>query len=262
MNKQQHQPSHSIETSPLMESLAENPLIHWVSNNGRALAWILLGVLALAILAYRLLGGSSGITGEEYFQAEGQYQAFQTSVDPKTQKDALDKLAALLRKHPDLQSKYDGLIAQTLLVRGDYQQALPFAERTLERTGKDRLNFYNDYANTTLLIADKKYAEALKAAESLKQQLATAAREQPDRQDYGDMLYAFNLLRLAILQQALGAKAEELKAWQEFKQAAVTGKDKVYVVNPQAFDQMVQQLGDGNVSLINYIESREKILKQ
>lgn len=259
MNKQkQHAPI--IENHDLSDSIAESPLIQWIAHNGRALLWIFLGLLAATFLIHKIFWGSFGGSEQDYYKAEGEYYTFDSSTDPKAQQEALLSLSSLLKRHPDLQSKYDGPMAQTLINREDFKQALPFAERTLVRTGQDHLPFYADYAETTLMINDQKYGEALKKALALKGKMIEA-KEDPHATEFGDPLYLFNLLRIAMLQQQLEQKSEELKAWQEFKQAAIQSSEKSYFVQPEMFEAILKQLQEGRASLFNYIEAREKLLK-
>lgn len=261
MNKQkQHLPI--IETPDLSDSIAESPIIQWIAQNGRTLLWIFLGLLAAALLIHKIFWGAFGDSAQDYYKADGEYYTFDTSTDPKVQQEALNTLSTLLKRRPDLQSKYDGRIAQTLLTRDDLKQALPFAERTLARTSQDNLPFYADYANTTLLISAQKYEDALKTALALKDKMIAEAKENGGAQEFGDALYLFNLLRIAMLQQQLGQNAEELKAWQEFKQAAVRSSETSYFVQPEMFETILKQLQEGKASLFNYIEAREKLLKQ
>jgi len=67
------------------------------------------------------------------------------------------------------------------------------------------------------------------------------------------LLYGFNLLRIASLQQQLGSKTEELNAWKEWKQFAQS--------DTKSSQKLINHFKDGNVSITNYIEAREKKLK-
>ena len=250
------------ETNSLSDFLAESPIIQWISDNGRNLLWILLAFLASALLLYKIFGGSSTKTESDYFKAEGEFSVFENSADPKAQNEALSKLSALLTRYPDLQPKYDGLVAQTLLNRNEVKEALPFANRTLSRTGKDHLPFYADYAHATLSISQEKYDDALKQAQTLKEKMISHAKENGDEKEFGDALYLFNLLRIAMLNQQLGNKEEELRAWQEFKQSAVQRQGEGYFVQSDLFENVIKKLQEGKASLLNYIEAREKLLNQ
>jgi hypothetical protein len=132
----------------------------------------------------------------------------QTLASGSDTDDSLQKLQTILKKHPELHAKYDGAIAQALLSAQNPTEAAPYAERTLQRTQGETPAPYLDYASTTLLIANGKYDEALKAAQSLK-----SNTEYPT-------LYAFNLLRIAFLNRELKNTQAEKAAWAEVKQLA------------------------------------------
>src|SRR5205814_443517 len=128
------------------------------------------------LLLHRVFWGKNG-SASDYLKVDGEFYSFEKGKDDKTQQAALNTLTALLNSHPDLQSKYDALIAQTLINRGAIKEALPFAERTLARTGKDHLTFYSDFAHTTLLMSEQNYPEALKKAQDLKEKMIAEGKE-------------------------------------------------------------------------------------
>lgn len=232
----------------MSDSLSENKAIQWFIQNGRTLLWIFGAILLLILLFQRFVIGTPA-TGNEYLEAENEFHAFLKGKDPAIQEEALKKLSTLLKKHSDLQSKYDGEIAQTLLNRSAVEAAIPYAQRTFNRVHSDDLNLYENYAQTTFLIANKKYEEALKNAQDLRFNITQTSKGK----EFGQTLFLFNQLRIAMLQQQLGNKMEELKAWEEFKQAPVS---------PKAFETVTTQLEGGKVSLLDYIDTREKVLKK
>lgn len=223
----------AMEKSDLSDSFAENPLVQWISHNGRTLLWLILTLIALSLLGYRLIGGSAGGSAKDYLVAENEMRLFLKSDKSE---ESLLKLTQLLKSHPELQAKYDGEIAQTLMSRGDAAAALPFAERTLKRLSKEPTPFYREYAATAMAIANKQYPEALAQAQELQTKI----------QKTDSALYAANLLRIATLQQRLGQKSEELKSWQQLK-----------LLKRESF---MQKIAEGDLTLLDYIAFREKEL--
>lgn len=251
------------ETNSLSDFLSDNEIVKWIGDNGRTLLWIFLALLAIAFILLKLFGGSAAKLENGYFKAQSDLTTLASGAsDPAAQEKALKQLAAFTEQYPSLQSKYDGLIAQLLLNQNQAKEALPFVKRTLARTGKDHLPFYADYANATLLISQENYSEALKEAQHLKQQMISQAKEKGGEKEFGDTLYLFNLLRIAMLHQQLNHHDEELAAWQEFKQSAIESQSQNYFVQSDLFEQFSDKLKDGQASLLNYIEAREKLLKQ
>lgn len=198
----------SLPKSPsisLEEAWIEHPAVQWAIANGKQIAyWALIAVLLL-FTAYRYLASAAVQNEQEFISAESAMQTLASGSDTDA---SLQKLQAILKKHPELHAKYDGQIAQALLTAQNPSEAAPFAERTLKRTQGETPAPYLDYSATTLLIADGKYPEALKAAQALK-----AHTEYPT-------LYAFNLLRIALLNRELKQPQEEKAAWAEVKQLA------------------------------------------
>lgn len=234
----------ALEKSDLSDTLAEHPAVQWISQNGRSLLWLILGLIAVFLIGYRLMGGPSSGSARDYFSAEKEMHLFLTGSDAEA-KESLDKLSKILNSYPDLQAKYDGRIAQKLIDRGAVSAALPFAERTLARLSKEHLPLYGDYSATTLLIEKEQYPEALEQA------MALQAKMNVKQEKLGSGLFAANLLRIAMLNQQLGKKSEELKSWQTLKQT----------LSASAFAQVVQALSEGRLSILDYVAFREKELK-
>jgi len=258
--KKSHSNQHiSLDNTGFSDTFADHPLVQWISENGRLLMWILGALIILVFFLYRTLGASSSNAEGDYLYAEKEFIIFQNSVnskeDTKTRQAALDNLTAVLKKHPEIQAKYDGPIAQALINVGDIKEATVFADRTLARTSIENLPLYTDYAKTTLNISNHHYEEAFKQALNLKQQMLDAAApavNKADQKAFGDFLYAFNLLRIAMLSQQIGDKGHELAAWQELQS-----------LNPktESLEAIKQVFQEGKTSLQDYIQTREKTLK-
>lgn len=227
MNKDMH--DQKTFEHELSQTLGENPTIRWITQNGANLVWVLLGIVLLALLAYRFMGGSSSST-QDFFKADTAYRSFVKEHDTTKQQEALDTLAGLLKSVPTLQSKYDGMIGQILLNRGQFKEAQPYIDRTLTRTSVDHTLYYPDYSNTTLTIGNKNYELALTQAQALDNQLT---------EETAPSLKAYNLLRIALLQQELGNKVGELQAWEKFRPMAP-----------------YTALAEGKVSITQYVQAR------
>lgn len=255
-SKNKLQERSSSENAYFADILEENKVIHWVTQNIK----LLLGLLALLFLSvflfFKFTGKSSSSIETDYLTAETEFANLNESTDPTVQAQSLNKLTDILKRRVELQSKYDGGIAQVLLNRGEFTEATPFANRSLKRTAKDGLPLYGDYARTSFVIAAKNYKEALTQSLELKGKMESTS----DVKTFNDSLYLYNLLRIASLQQQLGLKTEELKTWNDFKNAALKGNN-AYVVQPQVFEQVIRQLKEGKVTIFNYMEAREKALK-
>jgi len=255
MKKHHMQPSDQIHIPELLE---ESRYIGWISKYGKQALIGIAVLFAVLVLVYR-----SGFGGA--VQAEGDYLRADTALQGflKGEKNSLQKLESILKRRPDLAAKYDGIIAQTLLNRGEVEQAIPFAEKTLKRTEHEGLSLYHDYAKTTLQMSEGQYEAALERALNLKDKMLQQAGLKPEKRGFGDILFAFNLLRIAILQQALNSKEEELKTWQEWKQFArwTAEPPPSEHIGARAFHVVLNHLDNDNISLTDYIATREEKLR-
>ncbi len=173
MKKTQTNQNPPLPTSmDLASKLEEHPIVQWFAENGKSLLYVLGAGILLFILGYKLANGASNQSEMDYVQAQNEFNRFQTSEERDAQEDSFQKLVAVMDRHPELHAKYDGLIAQTLLNRSQTADAKKFASSALERTKSENEPFYTDFAQTTLLIAEEKYADALQRAQALQQKNA------------------------------------------------------------------------------------------
>lgn len=252
--------------SPL-SFLEEGVLVDWFANNGKYVAYGLIGLLILFVIFYRFSNGHLTKSEQDFSKAAQDFAIF-TKIDAtdQTQLDnALARLNALMDKHPELHAAYDGTIAQTLLFRGQSAQATPYMESTLARTKSNDLPYYNEFGANTLLINANNYQAALEKSQALQQKMITALSESTKEKPFGEELFAINLFRIGMIQQQLGDKAGELTTWQQWKQYSGldNGRSSSSIkIDAQIFRAIIQQLAIGNISIPDYINYRETVLKK
>jgi len=235
-----------IPLDPMSSSFFEEyPILHWIEKNGRLIFLALLAFAALLLFLYRHSSSQHSRAEQDYFQAAN---AIVQMKDPSKTSDALADLQAILSKHPELNARYDGPIAEDLLVANDLQQAAPYAEKVFQRVDKDLSPFYLQYAENSLSIAGGKKEEALQEARRLKERMQAA-----DPKIFGPALYLFNLIRIAMLEKTLNLKAEELKSWDELLQVS---KGKSPFATQTDFEKVVSLFEDRGVTLLEFIGSR------
>lgn len=246
----------------------ESALTEWFTSNGKYIAYGVCALLVLFILVYRFSANYNDASEQEYLKASNDFMTViktNDSTSPGTDDSFID-LKKLMSNHSELHAIYDGALAQTLLNRGQVEEAIPFAEATLVRTRVNHLVFYQDFAATTLLISTKKYEEALKNALVLQDKMGEAINSTTDQQErsFSDELFAVNFFRIGMLQQQLNDKLAEQRTWLLWKQYAGLGTNKAALpvhVPSQSFRNVIQQLAIGNISLLDYIAYRESILQ-
>lgn len=239
--------SSKVNKLALIDALEENPTVLWITENGKTLFFTFLGVLAISVAIYKLAFAGAEKNEYAFITAENDYQLYINKGQPET----LQKLNVLITDHPELHAKYDALIAQNLINQGNTEHALPYAAPSIKRTVAENSPFYSTYSKTSLLIGERKYEEALPEALSLKTHMENDANG-----NYGDILYGLNLIRIGMLQKELGLLQDEALLWKEWKKYAILNKDA-----PE-FKRLMNYFQEGKISLINYIEHREKLIEK
>ena len=240
----------SLNNIKLDEDWSSHPAIEWLSAHKRILLWSLVALFASLIVTTKLLSIKALDAERNFFEAQTAFTQFQQaattpSTENTTAASDFAQLTSIMQSHPELKAKYDGPLAQTLLIEGQAVQAKPLMDDVFKRTSSDHLKFYQDYSQTSLLIGEGQYTGAIQQAQQLKSNL-----DQLTESDY-PILYVFNLIRLATLYQQTTQSEQELKAWDELQNQP----------NRLEAVQMASQiLQTGQASLDQYIEGRKNAL--
>lgn len=199
--------------------------------------WVSAFAAITASFAFCLWYFQSGPDALAYFQGEQAYFSW------KGEKGEWRALKKTLEALPALEDRLSGALAQDLLERKEIDQAAVYAAKALPKLRK-KAPFYASFAETSLLIEEGKYQEALERAVSLKEMLLSepASRE----------LASQNLLRIASLQQKLENGAGEKAAWEEYQN--FLGKEQALK------DEIQKSFRDGEIDLFSYISERQKAL--
>ena len=238
----------TLKNLDLNDDWSSHPAVEWAIINKKKILWIAAGLLLLLIICYRIIAMRTVTAENDFFQAQAAFTQFQKagiSSDGSIASKDLDQLDSIMQRHPEIKPKYEGPLAQTLLISGQIPQAQKFAEGIFKRTQPDYLQLYQDYSQTSLLIAEEQYTEALSQAIKLKASLDNL------NENDNSLLYVYNLIRLALLYQQTGQFQEELKTWQELQ----TQTQRLEAVLAAS-----QVLKIGQATLNQYIEERQRIL--
>jgi hypothetical protein len=128
-------------------------------------------------------------------------------------------------------------------------------------------DYYKRYTINTNLITKQHYEQALQEAKQFKHDLSEDALFWQTRDKMiksGTMLYAYNLIRIAALERALGSVEGELSAWNELiAHAGWEGDPKnPHTYDPDAYSLITQHFHQGSVSLQQFVLERKKLLEQ
>lgn len=150
----------------------------------------------------------SGPDALSYAKAESAFSEWEASPENDQLYAAMQHAIGTV---PSLKKKYEGAIAQKLLNTDKINEALVMAQRSLQRV-KGEIPFHSAYAETSLLIQQGNCQKALENAVALKEQMGNVSELKA-----GALLYAYNLLRIACLQQELKNRPGEKASWEELE---------------------------------------------
>jgi len=255
------------EKLELLDEIKESTYFQWLVDNRQSIPYVFIATIILIAIAFKFTSGKASRAESNYLLAENYFVLLNRSLHEEAESDnvltSLDKLKEITTAYPELQSRYDGLIAQLLIAMNNPQEAKEFADRSLERTAQDNLTVYNNFSKTTLLIAEGAYNQALTESKSLKNNLLQSSSpfsfQGDEAQSFTANLFAYNLLRIAMLEKEAGTPDGEIKAWKEWKRYADNKSDPVLA---EAFATIDRQLKEGDFSVNLYIKAREAELGQ
>lgn len=207
---------------------------------------ILIGsISAVAGVALLIAYFQSGPTALSYAKAEAAFSQWQ---DSPLEEDLYLSMKDTIQEVPALEKKYEAVIAQKLMSTDKINEALLMANRSIERVRHD-VPFHTAYGQTSLLIEQGSFQQALENAVALKEKMGESHLTDPKP---GALLYAHNLLRIACLQQELANRPGEKAAWEELESFLQT--------NPAVSDLLMPSFSEKQVTLVQYIDARKKAL--
>lgn len=242
-------------TDSFFQVLEDKGITEWFSQNGKKVLYALGAALLLLALLYQFSSKKTSDSEKDFLQASREYQGVLSN-----QEGALERLQEILVRRPEFEAIWGGAIAEHLIASNKVEEALPFAERALKRVSPNQLDNFSSYSRSTLLIAKGDLENALKQTLALKETMLKDLSEKSP--SFNDTLFAYTLLRIASLERALNHPSEEKQAFQEWKKyAGFKGqKAAVSLPEPEAYAKVAADFSSGTLSLLNYIEEREKVL--
>ena len=199
-------------------------------------------------------------------KAEGDFLAAKAAFakwnsDSKLDSVHLQTLKSVIKKHPELAAPYESQIIQKMLALGEEKKSRHYVENLLKRAANKPNSYYTKFSKTSLLIEQGERSVALERSVRLKEEMLSDNNFRQAAMRYGSTLFAFNLLRIAMLSQALEQSDKELVAWRELAEYAkwdnVGNEAPAIHLDPKAFDELLSHFTDKNLSLKDYIKYRE-----
>jgi hypothetical protein len=195
-----------------------------------------LGFFLIGFIVFQKVPMFKDSSGETYLEMEKAFQKW--SVNP-TDPKPFQKMVTLMKKNPKLSTKYDKIIFQRLLWE-NCNMANSLNKEAFSRADSDQ--FFDKFAQGSLLIANGQYEKALNEARALKELISNK----------NSLLYPYNLLRISFLEKQLGNKKNELLAWQELENYLNEMKEKA--------KEFLDAYQVDKSKLSEYIEFRKKSL--
>ncbi len=226
---------------PADSSFGEMHITEFIHKYGSIILYTVLGLASAIALFFYFTRSSEASSLQDYLKADSAYAQFASAPSDEAE-TALAPLLQLMARRPDLKQLYEAKVAQALIGKDQTASAGIAIDNSLKRLDTDSLSLYHSYTETTLLIANDDYEAAYNRAKDL-HHLMTESFETPE----DEALFAFNLLRLATLQQQLGLHSQQRKSWEQILS---------YAENDNAVQTMLRHIRDGRVTLESYIQSR------
>lgn len=249
----------TVEKIPVAKfGYVQRQTLDWFKEHARLLMAGGAFLMVLIVGAAQISGWSRGDSQRDFVAAERVYQKWEGS------KKSLAILEKLIRRHPELHAKYDGAIAQKLLTSSEHGLAKSYASAALKRT-EFFSPYHTQFSKDSLLITEGKLSEALADAKGLKKSMQEDDAFWENRSSvvrHGSLLYAYNLLRIAMLEKVTGSPEGELAAWEELKMNAgwegFQPASKAY--DPEAYMLIQQNFQKQDVTLQDFIKYRENLI--
>lgn len=222
--------------------------VYWLMERKKHFSLILPLFIMLSFLGFKFFY-TPPATERDFVNAN----LFLSNWEKNGENDSFLRFMEMRKKHPELSLRYDTRVIQNLIAQSDFARASSMASKALERSAK-RVPSYSDFGQTTRLIENESYGEALKEAERLKIEMMEEERGS------SSMLYALNLMRIACLNQKLGNFSDELFAWQQLKRLG-SSDETPSPLRKEAFDKLVSHFTCQKVTLLDYIQHREEALQ-
>ena len=234
--------------------------------NNRFLAFLLkyqhiliytgIGILLIIVIGFQISRQKTRTAEKSFIKTHDFMTKLEKSKEISETYIYIQELEALLKKYPQLKTIYSDRIAQNLLSKNMAEEALQFYALP-KHLDPLYLEFYGNFSDNSITIAQGKYELALKRALELKDNMLGNKLFANQEENIGNVLFAYNLIRIAHIYQELGDHTAELNSWEELEEYSLwneKNKSPIYTLIKNNFSE-------GDVSLINYIEFRRNVLQ-
>jgi hypothetical protein len=169
----------------------------------------------------------------------------------------------ILSKNPDFKPFYEPSLAQKQLFLGKGEKNIDLLQKSLKRVSAVSASYYTRFSEITVSIEHKKLEKALEESVLLKSDLLSDKLFWHSQKSaaFGSRLFCHNLIRIAMLYQALGKKESELASWKELGLYLSSDSEQVKMLEQYDVSKGKQSYHSfklGAISLDEYIKYRER----
>ncbi len=223
-------------------------LFEFLVSKRKILIYSSLSLIICVTLLYRLVDGKRQGYEHAIIEAKLVEQSILKKED-KSLTQEIGKLNAIVETYPSLAPLYSATTMQASLLQGDFKTA----EQQIETTSKSIPMHFRSFSDASLLITESKLNEALTISENLSLALDQKFSEE---EKASSTLYLMNSTRLAFLYQALNEVKLEQSQWKKVLALLNSSKQLQSPLNQRVADTFRHNYSQGEVSIVNYAESR------
>jgi len=236
-------------------------MIERLAEYKRAFQAFFLTLLVLFVgLAYAYRGESK--------EKESEYLVLSQNVRDLLSKSSFNEalfesVTTFLKTHPESRPGVEQTIAQHLIAVGEEAKAQALASKALMRA-KTHAPYYHEFSMATLLMEKGALVEALTVACSLKDKMQhDELLWQGTTMKRSAHLMSANMLRIAMLQRALGQRSQELLSLTALKDflGLSSGTKETLTADEQTCKAFIAEFSSSSRSLAEYVREREVALR-
>jgi hypothetical protein len=215
-------------------------LIHWFSSYKKTILNSLCLSIVLLFFLFQWMGRTKKTHFMNHLEAERIYTQWE-GASYEDQGELLSSLQKMMTSYPELQQKFDIRIAQRLLEQRRESEALPYVDRVIARVSPPLL--HTEFSRISLDIAHGDFKRALEESKRLRVMI--------DETEEMMIFQAYNLLRIALLEEEVGTTQGESEALQEILHRNSSPMFR------EALQSLQNSLDEGGASLFDYIAQRQ-----
>ena len=232
--------------------------LNWFVKKRLYIFFVLALFILISIVAYQLIPFFEKRGQKDFMTADLAYSKWKK--EPLLN-EHLEELKKLMNKYPSLKQKYEGLIAQGLILSSHFDEAMHFASISIKKASQ-LLPHYASYSNTSLLIAKKNYSQALANSHRLKKEMMLDPSFLQNDSDRTSILFALNLLRISLLEKKMRNDPAELTAWCEVENyLKLNSRQKLQVTEKELYSFLELFQSNKQLQLADYINHRKSQIR-